>query len=471
MNKFIKRFVSLALAATMLVLAGCQSQTKAGREFVNINGVSFGENEMYYNLYYSIGSSYLGILEYDETADINTIKKAINELEKNEEYADYVKKQKIAFVKQKVCDEGLLAVAKENNVTLTEEEQKKVDEEYQSVVDFFESEETLTQIKEQFYADASNPDAKAKDYLAKYKTFFLNIYAVSTMEELKGKFANLAIINKVLENKADEVPDDEEYVKKFYNDLVETQKKEYTEDPSNFDIDYDYGEIICYYPAGLRYVKHILVKFSDEDQEKLIDYETKISELESKENRSAEEEQTLQNTKTEMQNFQNQMDAAAKQKADEVYGKIQAGTDFDTALKAYGEDASMTDEDSTYAKKGYLIHESSDFVKEFLTVAMALKNVGDISKPVKSSYGYHIIKYTEKGREGVVPYEEIRDQLLTVAMEDKRQEETTKYYDTIYDNMMASGKVSVNYDVLGFDQNSYNTLYQDMMSVMTESAE
>lgn len=468
MNKFLKKFVSLALAATLFILPGCQSQNKGGREFVNINGVSFTENELYYNLYYSIGSSYLGILEYDETADINTIKKAINDLEKNEEYADYVKKQKIAFVKQKVCDQGLLAVAQENNVTLTEEEQKQVDDEYQSVVDFFNSEDTLTQIKEQFYADTDNADAKAKDYLAKYKTFFLNIYAVSTIEELKDKFTNLAIINKVLENKADEVPDDEEYVKNFYNQLVESQKKDYTEDPSYFDTDYDYGEIICYYPSGLRYVKHILIKFSDADQEKLIEYETKISELEEKENRTAEEEQTLSNTKTEMQNFQNQMDVAAKQKADDVYSKIQAGTDFDTALKAYGEDASMTDEDSAYAKKGYLIHESSDFVEEFLTVAMALKNVGDISKPVKSSYGYHIIKYVEKGREGVVPYEEIRDEILTVAMEDKRQEQTTKYYDTVYDNLMSSGQVNVNYEVLGIDQNTYNTLYQEMMSVVTE---
>lgn len=466
MNKVLKRCGAIALAVMTVLLPGCK-KAAANKEFVNIGGVSYDENEMYYNLYYSIGSSYLSIIEYDETADINKIKSAIDELEKDEQYSDYVKKQKIAFVKQKVCDERLLAVANENGIALSEEELKKVDEEYQSVVDFFNSEDTLTQIKEQFYSDADDADNKSKEYLEKYKSFFLNIYAADNMEQLKEKFKTLALVNKVLEDKANQVPDDEEYVKTYYNQKVEEQKASYSEDPSAFDTDYDYGEIICYYPSGLRYVKHILVKFTDEDQENLLSYETTINELEEKESRSAEEETALQNAKAQMEQLSARMDADAKAKADEAYGKINSGTDFDAVLKEYGEDAGMTDGLSKYAEKGYLIHESSNMVKEFITVAMALKNPGDISKPVKSSYGYHIIKYTEKAREGVVPFEELKDELLTVAMDEKRQEEIVKYYDAAYEEMMASGKVSVNYDVLGFDKETYDRLYQEIMNAMS----
>lgn len=468
LNKVLKRVGAAALAAAFLFMAGCSNnKNKNNREFLNVNGVSFTEGEMYHNIYYSVGSSFSGIIDYNEIADINEIKEAVDNLEKDEKYSDFVKQQKIAFVKQKVSDEKLLAIAKENNITLTEDEQAEVDQEYNSIVDFFNSEETLTQIKEQFYQSANNPEQSSKSYLEKYKKFYLNLYAVSSMEQLKDKFNALAIENKVLEQKANQVPDDEEHIKAYYEQKKETQKADYERDISNFDYDYDYGEIICHYPAGLRYVKHILVKFTDEDQENLLQYETKISELEAKENRTDEENAELEDTKNKASQLSSDMDKKAKTRADEAYAKITGGADFDAVLKEYGEDASMSDESSQYAQKGYLINESSNMVKEFLTVAMALKNPGDVSKPVKSTYGYHIIKYVEKGKEGDVPYEEVRDQLLTIAMDEKRQQEITKYYDSLYDEMLASGQVNINYDVLGFDKETYDRLYQELKNAAT----
>lgn len=468
MNKGIKRLGAAVLASVMVLMAGCSSKTH-GKSFVTINDVSYNEDEMYANIYYSIGNSFSGIIDYNETADAKEIRETIDALYDNESYGDYVNKQKIAYVKQKVCDEKLLSLAKEQNVALNEEEQAKVDQEYNSVVDFFNSEDTLTQVKEQMYSDSTNADSEAKKYLEGYKKFYLSLYSVENIEKLKDKYNELALINKVLELKSDEVPDDEEYVKQYYNELVEEQKAAYAEDPSAFDADYDYGEVICYYPSGLRYVRHILVKYTDQELEQYTQLESQISQLESKENRTEEENTTLTNAKNSLSQVSQTMDNRVKARADEAYAKINSGTDFETVLTEYGEDASMTDASSLYKDKGYLVSSSSDMVKEFLDVAMALKKPGDISKPVKSSYGYHIIKYVEKGKEGTVAYEDVRDELLTVAMEEKKKEVLLDYYDKLFEEMLASGQVKVNYDVLGFNKETFDKLYDDMKNTSAQA--
>ncbi len=82
----------------------------------------------------------------------------------------------------------------------------------------------------------------------------------------------------------------------------------------------------------------------------------------------------------------------AEKKANEVYKKAISGTDFDKLIKEYNEDPG-----ATYYPDGYTFTKG-DMVEEFEKTAYSLK-VGGISKPVKSSYGYHIIKL-----EAEVPY-------------------------------------------------------------------
>jgi len=82
---------------------------------------------------------------------------------------------------------------------------------------------------------------------------------------------------------------------------------------------------------------------------------------------------------------------AAKKKADEVYGKVTAeGADFAELAKTYSEDpgSAANGGDLGYFAKGTM-------VAEFEEVAFKLKE-GQISKPVKTIYGYHIIKLVDK---------------------------------------------------------------------------
>jgi len=75
----------------------------------------------------------------------------------------------------------------------------------------------------------------------------------------------------------------------------------------------------------------------------------------------------------------------AKELAVSVAQKAQNGEDFSKLIEKYGEDPGMKDnDDGYYFTKG-------EMVPEFETAAFALKE-GEISEPVMSSYGYHIIK-------------------------------------------------------------------------------
>ena len=61
-------------------------------------------------------------------------------------------------------------------------------------------------------------------------------------------------------------------------------------------------------------------------------------------------------------------------------------------------------------------------VPEFETAAFALE-VGEMTKsPVKTQFGYHLIKLNSKSESSVIPYEEIADQLKEMLVGEKRRE-------------------------------------------------
>ncbi|QHH94890.1 SurA N-terminal domain-containing protein [Acinetobacter proteolyticus] len=79
-------------------------------------------------------------------------------------------------------------------------------------------------------------------------------------------------------------------------------------------------------------------------------------------------------------------DAAAQKLANEVYAKIQAGESFAQAAAQYSDDP------SSKANGGLVeAYAPGVFSADFDNAVTALKN-GQISKPVKTQYGYHIIE-------------------------------------------------------------------------------
>src|SRR5690606_6940768 len=79
-----------------------------------------------------------------------------------------------------------------------------------------------------------------------------------------------------------------------------------------------------------------------------------------------------------------------KQRADDLYERLIAGEDYSTLAKKFSDDRSSS------ARGGELpAFGPGKMVSEFEEAAFALDSVSEISKPVKSPYGWHIIKLLE----------------------------------------------------------------------------
>ncbi len=85
-------------------------------------------------------------------------------------------------------------------------------------------------------------------------------------------------------------------------------------------------------------------------------------------------------------------EAEAKTRTEEVLKKLQDGGDFAALAKEYSEDASNKD---TGGKLATPVSGDGSYVYDFETAALGLKKAGDLTKAVKTEFGYHIIKAEE----------------------------------------------------------------------------
>ena len=119
---------------------------------------------------------------------------------------------------------------------------------------------------------------------------------------------------------------------------------------------------------------------------------------------------------------------------DEALAKVQdelkAGKSFDLVAKEYSIDpgSAANGGDLGEFPRGMM-------VPEFEKAAFDLKNPGDVSEPVKTQFGWHIIKLEERIPESPIPFEqvkarltqELKDQKTQTLLQDKAKELEGKY--------------------------------------------
>lgn len=106
---------------------------------------------------------------------------------------------------------------------------------------------------------------------------------------------------------------------------------------------------------------------------------------------------------------------SSKAKIDEVYGKLKAGGDFSELAKQYSDDKQSSE-------RGGLLQpiKSGRFPKAFEDAAFSLKADNDISEPVQSPYGWHIIKRIKL--KSLQPFDEIKNELKARVTRDSRSQ-------------------------------------------------
>jgi peptidyl-prolyl cis-trans isomerase D len=106
-------------------------------------------------------------------------------------------------------------------------------------------------------------------------------------------------------------------------------------------------------------------------------------------------------------------DAAARRKADEVLAKANGGEDFAELAKKSSEDTGSAQNggDLGWAERGY-------FVPEFADALFGMKP-GEIRGPVKTQFGYHVIKLEEVQAGKTRTFEEVRGEVESQLRRDR----------------------------------------------------
>ena len=270
-----------------------------------------------------------------------------------------------------------VAKAKAEGITLTDEETEAAKAEALAVMESYLASYMDSAIED----EAERKAAAIEGFNDAYKANDLTYEGL--LADMENEYVDNAKGNKLLESVYAEIaePTDEE-IQARYDEELAADIEAYTANPSQYHNDDMYAP---YYgqlrplqaPEGLYYVKHILIKNTEnaDEEDKERDY---------------------------------------KALAQEVLDKVNAGEDFEALIEEYNEDPGM----ETYTE-GYIIGADFEGVYDeaFQKAAAELKKEGDVSGMAEGSFGIHIIKrYGDVSTEPVAldeVKEEIKEMILS----------------------------------------------------------
>lgn len=284
-----------------------------------------------------------------------------------------------------------------------------------------------------------------------------------TKESLLESTRESALMDKVREAIIKDVAVTEEELKAEYDSRVASAKETYENNAAAWTTAANNGTTLYYTPAGVRFVKQILIKFLEEDQAKMDEADAALEEAQdqldaatekaeaaqavldredaSKDEKeaAAAELETANQEKTAAEQAVTEAEAASKaaleaayanldEAVDGVLAELEAGADWDTLMADRNQDPGM--QSGITAERGYAVSaDMTSFDQAFVTAAMGLEKIGDVTGKIRGdAYGYYIIKYVADATEGAIDLEEVRE-TLTDSLLSTKQNET--YNDTV----------------------------------------
>jgi parvulin-like peptidyl-prolyl isomerase len=114
-----------------------------------------------------------------------------------------------------------------------------------------------------------------------------------------------------------------------------------------------------------------------------------------------------------------------KAQADSIYQQLKEGADFGELAKERSIDPSAPNNAGDLGFFGW-----GRMVPEFQEEAFKLKD-GEISRPVKTDYGWHIIKVVERREVDQPPFEEAKEMIRSKLQRDKTQRRVKEYFEEL----------------------------------------
>ncbi len=346
----MKKLISLLMAILMvLTMAGAVAEETASAVAVTVNGEEITAVKVaeYAEILYNNG--------YTETVDY-------------EAAITYLTEETI--LKQKIKELGLDQFTDDEVAAFRLDAQTQWEEDIDAYIDYYLTEDT--------------EDARAQarlDAIAYYEAYNYNEDTI--LENLLLTESYNRLQSHILEGKDMTVTEDE----------VQTAFQEYVaQDKATFDGNvymYElyqmyYGYESWYQPEGFRGVTHILLPVD----EALLTAWTDA--------RALSEEDGADHT-ADVEAARDAILASRQAEIDAIYSRLENGESFENLIAEYGTDDGMKNEE--YLKNGYAVHpESVSYDADFVAGAFSEKvnKVGDVSDPVVSAFGIHIIQYVKE---------------------------------------------------------------------------
>lgn len=264
---------------------------------------------------------------------------------------------------------------------------------------------TIDQLKQQYGDDYANNE-KIKDQLKQMKVQYLNAmvneklmlknaesvgvtptddelneYADKQIEQLKQAYPDDAQLQQVLEANGFTEDSYKDYAKKQYK--LQKVQEAITADVEVTDDDakayYDENKDSQYTVGAGANAAHILIAEKGSDGN--IDFDASLA------------------------------------KANEVKAKLDAGADFAQLASEYGTDGTK----DKGGDLGFVAYNQANYDQDFLAGFKQLSE-GQISDPIKSQFGYHIIKATGLKDEVVTPFDDVKEQIKSQLLQQKQSQ-------------------------------------------------
>lgn len=330
------------------------------------------------------------------------------------------------------------------------------DETFQQYVDYYIS---------YFYPDA---EEKTDEMVAEAEAYWAQngMNRDDILDSLRKNY----LLDAVHDYAIKDVEITDEDVQAEYEKLIAANQESYQNDRT-YTSDRNSGVPIAWNPEGYRAVKHVLIKFTDEQSQRYSELKSQLDSLETEkeallnpdettdENADAAadadaeapaEQRTQEEIDADIAACTAEMEALYAElmpKAEQVIADFDGGKSFEDLIAEYNEDPGMNSE--PIASQGYAVSaNSTTYDSAFTEGAMSIEQLGGISGPVQGSYGIYVIYYMADIPAGEVALDEIREGVAQDALEDKQ----TETYNAQLDAWVAEANVEYHLDNFGVTQ-------------------
>lgn len=119
-----------------------------------------------------------------------------------------------------------------------------------------------------------------------------------------------------------------------------------------------------------------------------------------------------------------------QEKADEVLAQLDKGESFEKLAAQYSIDPGSKNRGGDVG----VVNEDTNFVEPFKEAALKLPPGELLTTPVKSDYGYHIIKAGQQLNEGVWPYSKVQPDIQAALLQHKQNEVFNQFLEDLRAN-------------------------------------